>query len=83
MNKWFSYDGDGDGCTTHETAEQARQAAVEALQHEGALAIEDGEWGKRVGEICWGEIREVAVPVECGTDHKGRECIDYAMKEPT
>jgi hypothetical protein len=83
MKKFFSYDGDGDGYVTHETAEQARQAAVAALQHEAALAIENGGWGERVGEICWGEIRELAVPVECGVNWEFEECIDYVMKEPT
>ena len=83
MSKFFSYDGDGDGYKTHETAEEAKAAAVNALGHESTLAIEDGEWGERVGEICWGEIRESVVPIDCGVDYDGREIIDYILKEPT
>lgn len=62
-NRFFSYDPDGDYFSTHATAAAARAKAQSALDHEGELALENGEWGERVHEICWGVMWQVATNV--------------------
>lgn len=74
-NRFFSYDPDGDYFETHATAEDARLKAKEALHTEAELATEGGEWGERVGEICWGEIRQIA------TEHKIGNAAEYLMED--
>jgi len=54
--KYFSYDPNGDGFQTHETSEEAKKVAEDALENEREEAIE--EWNEEVTEICWGEIKQ-------------------------
>jgi hypothetical protein len=58
--EYFSYDPNGDGFSLHKTAEDAKKAAETALNEEAINAGDDG-WSDEVTQICWGEIKEVAV----------------------
>jgi hypothetical protein len=73
--RFFSYDPDGDYFEFHETAEEAHAKAESALHTEAELATENGEWGERVREICWGEIKQIA------TEHKFGNGSDYVMED--
>lgn len=59
MKRFFSYDPNGDGFTTHDTAEEAEKAAKEGLDAEREEAREDG-WSDEASRICWGELRQFA-----------------------
>jgi hypothetical protein len=58
--KYFSYDPNGDGFSLHNTADDAKKAAENALREEEINAGDEG-WNEDVYRICWGEITEVAV----------------------
>lgn len=59
MKRFFSFDPNGDGFVTHETAEEAEKAAKESLDSERAEASSDG-WSDEASRICWGELRQFA-----------------------
>jgi hypothetical protein len=75
--RFFSYDPDGDYYETHETLEAAKAKADSAFQHECELAIEDGEWGERVKEICYGQILGGVVRV----NDPSEEEVEYKLQE--
>jgi hypothetical protein len=59
MRRFFSF-AQPDGIAWHDTAEEAREGANEALKGEREHCLLDGYWSDEVTEICWGEVREVA-----------------------
>lgn len=60
MRYFFSF-AQPDGIAWHDTAEEAREGALEALRMEREHCLLDGYWSDEVTEICWGEVREVTV----------------------
>lgn len=61
MKRFFSYDPQGNGIQFHDTAEEAEKAAEDALDVYREDASDNG-WDENAGDICWGEVRQVAVP---------------------
>ena len=59
--KYFSYDPEGDGFTLHKTAEEAKEAADDALACYREYACEG--WDDSVHQVCWGEIKQRTVMV--------------------
>jgi hypothetical protein len=82
MDRYFSYDPDGNYFETHATLEAAKAKAESAFQHERQLAIENDEWGERVDEICYGQILgRVQVAHEYLDDDNVNGRIEYALME--
>jgi hypothetical protein len=77
MKRYFSNDPDDGGIDFWDTEEQARDAAKEILERWRQYAIEDNEWPHYADQICWGEIKQIAV--DMGID----EFTDYELREPT
>jgi hypothetical protein len=78
-HRYFSYDPDGDDFKTHATAEEAKQAAQDAID----ISIDGNEWAEFVDQICWGEIREQSTQCDvkkredCDEDEYFPEGCDY------
>lgn len=80
---YFSYDPE-DCFRFHKTAEEAKAAAEESLQHARDYAP-DG-WGDSVEQICWGEVRGSVVETmrRPATPDDGIDCdeiVDYALQD--
>jgi hypothetical protein len=58
--KYFSYDPTGYGFELHETREEAKKAANDALDYEKREAVFGG-WDDNVTKICWGELKQWVV----------------------
>lgn len=55
---WFSYDP-GEGFEFHDTADDAKEKAEEALSYYASEAGGDG-WDLEVWQVCWGRVLEKA-----------------------
>jgi hypothetical protein len=82
VKSWFLYDPAGDGFVLYETASEAREAALSALELERDAAATD-IWSEEVASICWGSILEAAVEVAVNDPDVGRgdvdKIIDYQL----
>ena len=74
--KYFSYDGVEDSFRFHRTPEEARAAAGSAV---GCARFADPDdrdsdgWPSGTGHICWGEISQLAYPVDTPVPPESRE----------
>lgn len=76
-HRFFSFDGET--YTTHETPEEARTFAADAIEFFRREAGIDGEWQDEVARVAWGEIREHA---EAQPDEQSEDDVppcDYAL----
>ena len=73
-DQWFSFDGESFG--THETEEEARVCAEEAMDMWSEMALDDGEWCELSVQVCYGRITHavrVSSDPEIRTED-GEEC---------
>ena len=77
-SRFFSYDPDDGGIDFWETPDEARSSAQMTLDRWRVYAQEDQEWPDYADEICWGEIKEIAIedPTDIAT-------CDYILMRPT
>lgn len=78
--KFFSFDPNGDGFQFHDTAEEAREVAENALACESDVAS-DG-WDESMEAICWGKVMGSVVEVsrEENPESPGDDVVDYQMR---
>jgi hypothetical protein len=78
--KFFAYDEES-GFLAFKTAEEAKSYAEEIIDHyrDGCY---DG-WDECVENVCWGEIKELAVEIntgdKCEFDGELVDCVDYKL----
>lgn len=82
---FFTYDPEGAGFEIHDTWEQARNAAIDALDAVREEAAAQGEWPDEAdfSRISWGEIKEAVTrtreePAPEGSRHE--TVLDYDLR---
>ncbi|MFA5355281.1 MAG: hypothetical protein WC302_00885 [Candidatus Paceibacterota bacterium] len=80
---YFSYDPNGLGLSYHDSADEAKAAAENAIEQERENCDDDPGWSENVNEICWGIVQEVATEGERKPDETGKHdyIVDYTLKE--
>ena len=79
--KYFSYDPEGFGFRFHDTAEEAKNAAIASFKDEEDLAGTDG-WNDSVEDICWGKVTEkVQLAYEGPAENSEGKEYDFELKE--
>ena len=73
--KFFAYDNNH-GFERFRTAEEARLWASSSIAQEKKTAFDQGEWSDDVDQLCWGEIKQVAVFRRCDFELDNIEVID-------
>lgn len=86
--RFFSNNPDGRGLVFHETDKEAQKQANEALEAYRENASDEG-WDDNVGDVCWGEVRQIATasetPAEEGETFNGELIdfyVDYQLEPP-
>ena len=86
MKRFFSHDPQGHGIQFHDTAEEAKKEAEAALEAYREDASDNG-WDESAAEVCWGEVRQVAVasqvPAEEGATFEGEPVTHWTHYELT
>lgn len=62
MDKWFSYDPDGDGFETHKTEQEAKESAEIAISWYRENSSEG--WDENVEGVCYGRIHQAVQMVD-------------------
>ena len=77
MKAFFSFSEDN-GILFHDTAEEAKAAALEDLECYRGEAKHDGEWPGEVEGVRWGQVLGMSRPIPQGSDP---ESFDYELTD--
>lgn len=79
MKPFFSFNDDN-GILFHDTAEEAKAAALEDLGYYRNEAKHDGEWPGEVDGVLWGQVLGMSRAIAQGSEP---ESFDYELADVT